>query len=506
MLGVAMPGIAPVQAAAPAGPAANAPIAKGTMLGVAMPGIAPVRASDPSAAAAPPPQAAAPMPQFSQAPVPSLAGQARRAAPLGGTVALVAAPAPLEDVAAPSAPKIVQQKGVSLVMVASILGGVLLAAGVAVALLYHGAPPISAAARAAPDGKDVLHLTCDQKSCQDGTTATLGAAKTTFASGEADLTLAEPLKIGDNELVLQIVRAGIGRNETLKLVVPVLFRVHADVSTMSAVHPSITIRAEATPGSDVKIDGKPVTLDANGVGSYAVDETAATEGAADESRAISADVPYVVTPKGGAAQTGKVSARLSVAPLRVDAPGARGVFVEDQVLVAGRAAKGASVTVDGAPAAVGADGAFERMVPVADYGDKTIDVRAGTASLTQRTVHVALSRVHSLADEAKAFEAKKPIGYDMAMGNLTGSAGQPIVVEGEVFGAQGSGHRTLVLVDDRRGCAKGPCVARVVIGSDVKLARGDIIRAYGYITGGVSQGNGQTVPDVEADFFLRGKK
>jgi hypothetical protein len=214
----------------------------------------------------------------------------------------------------------------------------------------------------------------------------------------------------------------------------------------------------------------------------------------------------VVTPKGGAAQTGKVSARLSVAPLRVDAPGARGVFVEDQVLVAGRAAKGASVTIDGAPAAVGADGAFERMVPVADFGDKTIDVRAGTPSLTPRTVHVALSRVHSLADEAKAFEAKKPIGYDTAMGNLTGSAGQPIVVEGEVFGAQGSGHRTLVLVDDRRGCTKGPCIARVVIGSDVKLARGDIIRAYGYLTGGVSQGNGQTVPDVEADFFLRGKK
>jgi hypothetical protein len=242
------------------------------------------------------------------------------------------------------------------------------------------------------------------------------------------------------------------------------------------------------------------------VGSYAVDETTATEGAADESRTISADVPYVVTPKGGTAQTGKVSARLSVAPLRVDAPGPRGVFVEDQVLVAGRAAKGASVTIDGAPAAVAADGAFERAVPMPDYGDRTIDVRAGTASLTPRTVHLSLRRVHSLADEAKAFETKKPVGYDAVMANLTGSTGQPMVVEGEVFGAQASGHRTLVLIDDRRGCTKGPCVARVVIGSDVKLARGDNVKAYGYVTGGVSQGNGQTVPDVEADFFTRGKK
>jgi hypothetical protein len=413
---------------------------------------------------------------------------------------------PLEEMAAPSGPKIVKAGGVSLVMVASILGGVVLAAGVAVALLWHGAPPISAQPRAAPDGKDVLHMTCDPASCKDGTVAALGAAKVTFAGGEADLTLAEPLRVGDNELVLQITRAGLGRNETLKMVVPVAFRVHADVSTMSAVHPSITIRAEATPGSDVKIDGKPVPLDANGVGSYAVDETTATEGAADESRTISADVPYVVTPKGGTAQTGKVSARLSVAPLRVDAPGPRGVFVEDQVLVAGRAAKGASVTIDGAPAAVAADGAFERAVPMPDYGDRTIDVRAGTASLTPRTVHLSLRRVHSLADEAKAFETKKPVGYDAVMANLTGSTGQPMVVEGEVFGAQASGHRTLVLIDDRRGCTKGPCVARVVIGSDVKLARGDNVKAYGYVTGGVSQGNGQTVPDVEADFFTRGKK
>ena len=86
--------------------------------------------------------------------------------------------------------------------------------------------------------------------------------------------------------------------------------------------PSITVRAEALPGSTVVIDGKPVALDAKGTGSYSVDETAVTDGPSDESKAIAADIPYVVTPKGGTPQNGTVSARVAVSPLRVDAPGA----------------------------------------------------------------------------------------------------------------------------------------------------------------------------------------
>ncbi len=419
MLGGAVfvpPTIPDVQPAAPpAAPAQQMP--KGTMLGVAMPGIAPLRASEPAQPSGPYGAPAAPAPQSAG---PVQAPQRARAPALGSTVALVAAPAPLEEVAAPSAPRIVKAKGVSLVTAALIMGGLVLVGGVTTALLWRQAPPISAQPKAAADGKDVLHLTCDPASCKDGTVATLGPVKATFAGGEADLPLAEPLRIGDNELALQIERPGLGRNEVVKMVVPVAFRVHADITTMTASRPSITIRVEALPGSDVRIDGKPVTLDANGTGSYVIDQSAATEGPADESRTIAVDVPYVVVPKGGKAQNGTVSARLAVAPLRVDAPGPRGVVEEDHVLVAGRAAKGASVAVDGAPVAVGPDGSFETSVPMSALGDRTVDVRGGTAALTPRTVHVALRRVQSLADEAKAFEAKKPIGYDAAMADLGG--------------------------------------------------------------------------------------
>src|SRR5258708_40187855 len=119
--------------------------------------------------------------------------------------------------------------------------------------------PLNASLPMAPRvGMDVLHLTCDPASCKDGTTATCGGARplqATFAGGQADLTLAEPLPVGDNELVLQINRPGLGRDEELKIVVPVAFRVHADLSTMTGVHPAITVRTEALAGSDVKLDG-----------------------------------------------------------------------------------------------------------------------------------------------------------------------------------------------------------------------------------------------------------
>jgi len=422
------------------------------------------------------------------------------------TVALVAAPAPLVDLPAPPPPRIVKKSGVSLVTVALITGGLVLVGGVVIALLWRGSQPISAQPRAAADGRDVLHLTCDLNNCKDGTVVELDGVKSVFAAGESDLTLAQPLRVGDNTLALRVERPGLGRDEAIKLVVPVAYRVHADVTTMSAAHPSITVHAEALPGSDVRVEGKPMPLDATGAGAYAFDESATAEGPADESRVVSIDVPYVVTPKGGAPQTGTVSARVVVAPLRVDAPGTRGIVDEDHVLIAGRAAKSASVTVDGAPVPVGADGAFEATIPIGALGERVIDVRGGTAALTPRTVHVSVKRVASLADEAKAFEAQRPVGYDAAMRDLSASAGQPIVVDGEVFESRGSGHRTLVLIDDRRGCARGPCLARVVVGRDMPLAHGEMVRAYGKVARTFTTAAGQSVPEVEADFILRAKR
>ena len=90
----------------------------------------------------------------------------------------------------------------------------------------------------------------------------------------------------------------MGRDEVVALSVPVAYRVRADVSTMNGPHPSILIHVEALAGSDVRVADKGVTLDASGTGTYAIDESAATEGPADESRVVSLDVPYTVASAG----------------------------------------------------------------------------------------------------------------------------------------------------------------------------------------------------------------
>ena len=240
------------------------------MLGVALPGIAPTR---------PPDGAAAPSAVVAQSPAAPVRHRPH-AATLPLQVQYVPPPEPLRELAAPPPPKIVRKKGgFPLAAVALVMGVLVLAGGVALALLWKGAPPITGLARTTPEGKDVLHLTCDAKSCKDGTVVTLGGAKTVFTAGEADLPLATPLHVGDNTFDLMVDRPGMGRDETVRLVVPVAYRVSADVTTMGASHPSITIRVEAHPGTAVTVDGKPLALDANGAGAYAIDETSGDRGA-----------------------------------------------------------------------------------------------------------------------------------------------------------------------------------------------------------------------------------
>src|SRR5580692_10599755 len=260
------------------------------------------------------------------------------------------------------------------------------------------------------------------------------------------------------------------------------------------------------------MDGKPLALDEAGRGTYAVDESAATDGTADESKTVSVDVAYAVTPPADGAQPasverGVVTARVVIAPLHVDAPGSHAVVETDHVLLAGRAAKGATAAVDGAPVAVGPEGIFTTTVALPALGERTIEVRTETSVLRPRTVHLSVKRVASLRDEAKAFEQReKTVGYDDAVKDLAGNAGHAMIVDGEVIDSRRFGYGAVLLVDDRRGCAKGPCVARVLLDEDANLAHGAIIRAYGRLARAFASPSGQAVPEVEADFVVAGRR
>ncbi|HXX69991.1 MAG TPA: hypothetical protein VEK07_22620 [Polyangiaceae bacterium] len=467
---------------------------KQTMMGVATPGIAPLRPGEPPPLE-PPPLLSGP----AGAPV------RPRTTP---DATIVPPPEPLPEIAAPVPPTDMPKRGVPLATVALVLGVLVLVSGITVVLVLRGTAPISAGARSSSEGKDILLLHCDPRSCRDGTTAGVEGVQATFVSGEAEVTLPEPLHVGANPLSLRIDRPGIGRDEVVSVIVPVAYRISADVSPMSNPRAEIVVHVEALAGSEVTVDGKHVVLEPSGVGELAIDESSATRGPADESRVVAVDVGYRIVPPGAGTlpAQGTVSARVSVAPLRVDVPGEHAVFETDRFVLAGRAAKGASVTIDNAPVEVSADGSFESTVPLPAFGERSIQVRGQTPVFSPRTIDIHVKRVGSLATEAREFEHQPTLGYDAAMSDLAASIGQPMVIDGDVIESRTAGHRTVVLVDDRRGCAKGPCLVRVIIAGDASSARGKIIRAFGFITRPFSSSPGQTVPELEAAFVLPPKK
>ncbi len=480
MLGVAAPGIAPA-ASAPA-PIAQKPMALGggTMLGVAMPGIAPAHSQPgvvPHALREAPPQQQAPR-QFIQAPLPQA----------------LPAPAPFMRDVAPAAPIVVApRKGFPIAIVALIGGALVLGFGVVLLVVARTSAPIAATAKVSAEGKEQLHLRCD--SCKDGTTAMLATSKATFKNKEADLDLPAPLAIGDNGFQIQIDRPGVGRDETVKLVLPLAYRIRGDVSEIGATPPVIKVQVEAAPGVSVVVDGKPIALDGSGKAAVTYDVSTETTGPA-EARTIERKIPYEVTGKDKNKSTGEVAVRVGVLALQLDAPGAQMTTEDASIWVAGHTAKGAEVTANGTALVVSADGSFEGKVDVAP-GPQAIVVRAGpahdaAAKAAPRTINVNVKRALSIAAEP----ADKPTNIDGA------TPGQAITISGSVVEARAAHHHTILLVDVKR-CTASPCLVRIDLGEESTIRANDWVLASGVVSKPITTPEGKTLTVIDAAFVRK---
>ncbi len=517
MMGVAIPGIAPTQQAAqqqgpPAvpGSAPDLRSKQSTMLGVAIPGIAPTH--DPQRP--PQPQQPAPgslpqhhpyglTPQGLPAPAPHMPSQVQNTA-LGMMAApevkIVPRPKTLIDEPLPAAPVIAPKRGIPALAVVGIVAALVLVlggAGAYLALRHSGT--LTAVPQLDETGRESLKIGC--VTCPDGTTVALGASTATVTAGAALLPLPAPLSIGDNNLAVKIDRPGAGRDEEVKVHVPVAYRVRADLATLTAKPPAITVRVEASLGSEVTVDDKRVTLDATGRGSYAIDLSKETEGVG-EAKTFERKIPFVITPKGGPPQTGQLTARTGIQALALDAPGAELYTDKTTAAVAGQTRAGSTVTIDGQNVPVDAQGHFGVRVELASLGEKPLEIIASAAPQAPRIVRVKVFRVASLADASKELEAKSPITFDVFGADPTSKVGQQAVVEGDVVDVRASGGHTVMLVDTKRGCAKGAsCLVRIAHGEEDKVARGDSVRAFGRIVGSVTA-SGKTVPEIEASLVL----
>jgi hypothetical protein len=492
MLGVAIPGIAPlnpgVQQQAPQQPS-QAPAFHSqnkTMMGVAMPGIAPTHQQHH---------------QQNQSYRPPPSSQVAHTMMGVAAPQILPMPAPYVEDPIPMAPVGAAKRGVPIVAAIGFIVLLLVGGAVAMFILYKGAPPVTAAPELDSEGRDVLRLTCE--GCVDGTKISVGTASATLAKHEAKLLLPTPLKVGQNPLVLKIDRPGGGRDEDAKIEVPVAFRLRADLSTLSAQPPTITVRVEAQPGSDIRIADKPIALDAKGEGALAVDVGPDTVGPSDETKRIDRTIEYAITPKGGAPQKGSVRAQAGIAALHIDTPSSHAIVEQDSTWLSGQTIPLAEVTINKETVTADAAGLFALQLKSLPLGETKIHVVSSPKNFAARTLDFAITRVAHLEDAAKAFESEGPLGYDAYSDGTSGRNGSKVAVDGEVVEARrGTPHQWLLLVESKRGCAKlGQCLVRVQAFGEGEVTRGDHARIYGRFLHSVTAA-GKTIPEVAADIVL----
>lgn len=497
--GATLPHIAP-----PAQLAAqpHLPSQQKTVIGVARPGIAPLNPGQakPVAPAPPTPPAAA------------SAGAAHGSAgslPAAGAGGSTGNPIPLTQGVAPaprsarhgSAPK----QGIPALAAVSMVGAAgLFAAAAVVWLFYRGHGSIEARATALPDGNEQLELACS--ACDDGTVVRLDAANATFSGHHASLPLSRPLKVGENPMTLTLVTPR-GKQSFVDISVPVAYRVRGDTSGLDAPVPELRVLVSAMRGSNVTVDGKTVTLNAEGEGRYVLDVSAEVTGLDPAVKALERKLSYVVTPPNGASQAGSVSLQAGITPLVIDAPGPSVLLDTSNFVLAGRTAKAGTLTVSDRPITVDATGRFAQMMNVSAPGETTIVVRATSKDTAPRLFPLRVKRVDSLAREAERVRQRATGNYAAIADQAETKRGWAVALDGVSVDARTENYNTVIVMDVQGGCTRPPCLARVTYGAPFSLAAGDKFSAFGEVIGLVEgPRSGSKIPEIRADFLLKASK
>jgi len=385
-------------------------------------------------------------------------------------------------------------------------GGVLALSAVLFALFWPSAPPLEARARADAEGREAVEIRC--ASCPDGTTVTLSGVQATVTNKTALVTLPSPLALGETRMKATVDRPGDGRDETVALTVNVAYRIRPDLALLQSDKPSIQIVAEASRGTGVSVDGKPLEI-AGGRAIEVIDVTDSCTGLSDEPKTLSRQIPYLVTPEDGPEERGVVSVSVGIVPLHLDAPGLRVTTEGPSFVLAGRTMKGAELTAAGRAITVKPDGSFAQVMNVSSIGATEIEVWAKMVGLAPRRVKIKVRRVASLDTAAREFLAEAPIGYDALARDIAGNVGKPVMLAGEVIEARRQNHATVMLLDvaTSSGCpSAGTCTARLWQGADNPAKKGDKIRVFGQVARAFPVAGKADIPEIDVEFAIKGSR
>ena len=459
--------------------------AQKTVLGVARPGIAPLNPGQakPPVAAMP----AAPAPAPAPAPLPA---------------AWQPAPPPSARASGPISPRAPGPRRISFTATLAIVGSAMLLVMAVVAFfMLRGHGSVTARASLDAKGAEQLELACSE--CPDGTKTWIDTGPATFQGGKATLHLQAPLKVGENPILLVLERPGRSREE-IALSLPIEFRVRSSTEELAQETPKVSVLASVRTGTRLEVDGKPVPPDPNGVVRFDYEVTADVTGPEASVTTLERVVPYKAVSANGATQDGKVQIRIGVTPLIVDAPGASIVVGDKQVVLAGRTAPGAVLKIGAQIISLDPEGRFVSKQSLAT-GENSFTVRSTLKDLAPRLVKVNVRRSDNLEREAALARSMVQTSYAEALRAGDSAIGRSVALEGQLFDVRHDGYTSVLLLDVKGGCKKVPCLSKVLYGVETSLEKGRSLKAFGKVLRFVDgPRTGERIPEVRADLVVPG--
>lgn len=460
--------------------------AQKTVLGVARPGIAPLN-----------PGQAKPAP----APAPVVSAPPAAALPPAWQAAAVAAP---NSRPAPISPRRPEPRRISLSATLAIIGSATLLVAATVAfLMLRGHGSVTARASLDAQGNELLELSCSE--CPDGTRAWVDAPPVAFRGGKATLRLQQALKVGENPLVLVLERPGRSREE-IAVALPIEFRVQSSLAELAQDAPKVSVLASVKPGTKLEVDGKPVPSDPTGAVRFDYEVEKDLSGPEASVKTLERQVPYKATLPSGESQNGQVEIRVGITPLIVDAPGASIVVAGKQIVIAGRTAPGAALKLGQQSIALDPEGRFVSTQSLG-AGENTFTVRATLKDHAPRLIKVAVRRSDNLEREITLLRATAQTSYSEVRSAGDAAIGRTLAFEGQLFDSRHDGYSSLLLVDIKGGCPKAPCLAKVVYGTETAFEKGQKLKGFGKIVRFVDGArSGERIPELRADLVVAGGK
>lgn len=457
--------------------------AQKTVLGVARPGIAPLNPGQPKPVPAEaPPAPAAVAPGVVWAPAPPITGR----------------PAGYPPAVGRAAPRW------SLSAALAIAGSAALAGIAALAFfMLRGHGSVTARASLDARGNEQLELTCVE--CPDGTTTWVDAAPAAFTAGKATLGLSRPLKVGDNPVVLVLERPG-RRREEIALSLPIEFRVRGSVEQLAQESPKVSVLAGVQAGTKLEVDGKLVPTDPSGAVRFDYEVATQLTGPEASVKTLERVVPYRATSASGRSQEGRVEIRIGITPLVVDAPGDSIIVGTKELVLAGRTAPGSELRIGAQVIATDAEGRFVSKQSLA-VGENSFMVRATLKDHAPRLVKVSVRRSDDLEREAALASTLVQTSYAEVLRAKDSAIGRSLALEGELFDLRHDGYSSVLLIDVKDGCRKAPCLSKVLYGTETPLDRGRRLRAFGKLVRFVDgPRQGERIPEVRANLVVPGAR